>query len=64
LPQWPTVLTLAMFPVLVYMYVHLSRVEERDAIAEFGADYERYIHDVPGFIPRLGRLVHPESQLH
>jgi protein-S-isoprenylcysteine O-methyltransferase Ste14 len=54
--QWPTLLTLAMFPVLVYMYIHLSRVEERDAIAEFGAGYERYMHDVPGFIPRLGQL--------
>jgi methanethiol S-methyltransferase len=54
--QWPTLLTLAMFPVLVYMYVHLSRVEEREAIAEFGPEYERYMHDVPGFIPRPGRL--------
>ncbi len=55
--QWPTLLTLAMFPVLVYMYAHLSHVEEREAIAEFGAEYERYIRDVPGFIPRLDRLL-------
>jgi protein-S-isoprenylcysteine O-methyltransferase Ste14 len=54
--QWPTLLTLAMFPVLVYMYVHLSRVEEREAIAQFGVEYERYMRDVPGFIPRLDRL--------
>ena len=27
--QWPTILTLAMFPVLVGMYVHLARQEER-----------------------------------
>jgi protein-S-isoprenylcysteine O-methyltransferase Ste14 len=60
--QWPTLLTLAMFPVLVYMYVHLGRVEEREAIAEFGREYERYMRDVPGFIPRLDRLVHPENQ--
>src|SRR3546814_12363255 len=31
--QWPTLLTLLMFPVLVVMYVRLARTEERDAIA-------------------------------
>ena len=54
--QWPTLLTLAMFPVLVYMYVHLARTEEREALAEFGADYERYMRAVPSFIPRIGDL--------
>jgi protein-S-isoprenylcysteine O-methyltransferase Ste14 len=54
--QWPTLLTLGMFPVLVFMYVHLARMEEREALAEFGAEYERYMQDVPGFIPRLGDL--------
>ena len=53
--QWPTLLTLLMFPVLVIMYVRLARAEERDAIATFGADYETYKRRVPGFIPRLGR---------
>jgi methanethiol S-methyltransferase len=51
--QWPTLLTLAMFPVLVFMYVRLARSEERDAIKEFGADYEAYMRRVPGFIPRF-----------
>jgi protein-S-isoprenylcysteine O-methyltransferase Ste14 len=54
--QWPTLLTLAMFPILVFMYSRLARVEERESLAEFGAAYERYMLDVPGFIPRLGRL--------
>src|SRR3546814_2244931 len=49
--QWPTLLTLLMFPVLVVMYVRLARTEERDAIASFGTDYERYRRRVPGFIP-------------
>jgi protein-S-isoprenylcysteine O-methyltransferase Ste14 len=31
LVQWPTVLTLVMFPVLVFMYVRLARSEEREA---------------------------------
>ena len=54
--QWPTLLTLLMFPVLVVMYVRLARSEEGDAIATFGADYESYRRRVPGFIPRLGRV--------
>ena len=34
--QWPTILTLLMFPVLVVMYVRLARIEEREALREFG----------------------------
>jgi protein-S-isoprenylcysteine O-methyltransferase Ste14 len=54
--QWPTILTLAMFPVLTVMYVKLARTEEREAIEEFGEPYRRYMAEVPGFIPRPGRL--------
>ena len=53
--QWPTLLTLAMFPILVFMYVRLARAEEREALAEFGPAYERYMRDVPAFIPRFVR---------
>ena len=52
--QWPTLLTLAMFPVLVFMYVRLARTEEREALAAFGAAYEQYMRDVPAFVPRFG----------
>src|SRR3989344_9352137 len=34
LVQWPTLLTLFMFPVLVTMYVRLARREEREVEAE------------------------------
>lgn len=54
--QWPTILTLAMFPVLVFMYVRLARIEERESLAEFGPEYGHYMSDVPGFIPRLRDL--------
>ncbi len=60
--QWPTLLTLAMFPVLVFMYVRLARTEEREALAEFGAAYQQYMRDVPAFIPRLG--VRHDSTTH
>ena len=52
--QWPTLLTLVMFPILVWMYVRLARREEREVQAEFGEAYARYARRVPGFIPRLG----------
>ncbi len=54
--QWPTLLTLAMFPVLVVMYVRLARIEERETLAEFGDVYKKYAAEVPGFIPKLDRL--------
>jgi protein-S-isoprenylcysteine O-methyltransferase Ste14 len=53
--QWPTLVTLAMFPVLAYMYVRLARREEREALAEFGEQYRAYVESVPGFFPRLSR---------
>jgi protein-S-isoprenylcysteine O-methyltransferase Ste14 len=51
--QWPTLLTLMMFPVLVWMYVRLARSEEREAEAEFGETYRAYARRVPAFLPRL-----------
>lgn len=53
LVQWPTLLTLAMFPVLVFMYVRLARHEEHEVAAEFGEAYARYAACTPAFIPRL-----------
>lgn len=52
--QWPTLVTLAMFPVLVVMYVRLARREEREALARFGDAYADYMRRVPGWIPRFG----------
>jgi len=51
--QWPTLLTLAMFPVLVWMYVYLARKEEREARAQFGEAYAEYARRVPAFVPRM-----------
>jgi protein-S-isoprenylcysteine O-methyltransferase Ste14 len=56
LVQWPTILTLAMFPVLVYMYVRLARREEREVAQEFGEIYTRYAARTPAFFPRLGAM--------
>jgi protein-S-isoprenylcysteine O-methyltransferase Ste14 len=53
--QWPTILTLAMFPVLVWTYVRLARREEREALVRFGEAYTRYAAVTPGFLPHLRR---------
>jgi protein-S-isoprenylcysteine O-methyltransferase Ste14 len=52
LVQWPTLLTLGMFPVLVWMYVRLAHREEREALAQFGNAYRSYAERVPRFLPR------------
>lgn len=51
--QWPTLLTLAMFPVLVAMYAWLSRREEADMERMFGEEYRRYAARTPRFLLRL-----------
>ena len=51
--QWPTLVTLAMFPVLVFMYWRLARREEQDARNEFGDAYRRYEEDTPAFLPKF-----------
>jgi protein-S-isoprenylcysteine O-methyltransferase Ste14 len=50
--QWPTLLTLLMFPVLGTMYVHLAHVEEAEARLTFGASYDRYAAAVPAWFAR------------
>lgn len=53
--QWATILTLLMFPVLVWMYVRLARSEEREARERFGEEYDRYAAATPAFIPHWRR---------
>ena len=53
--QWPTLLTLAMYPILVWVYARLSIAEERDSLKRFGEAYVRYMAEVPRFIPRRRR---------
>ena len=53
--QWPTLLTLAMFPVLLLMYGRLAITEEADMRVQFGEAYESYVQRTPRFFPRLGQ---------
>ncbi len=64
LAQWPTLLTLVMFPILVTMYVRLARREEREAPATFGEQYADYAARTPAFVPRFGHDASGADQRH
>jgi protein-S-isoprenylcysteine O-methyltransferase Ste14 len=51
--QWPTLVTLVMFPILVTVYVRLAHREEREVRQAFGRVWDEYAARTPRFIPRL-----------
>ena len=53
--QWPTLLTVVMFPVLVAVYARLARREEREVRAVFGPAWDEYAARTPAFLPHLWR---------
>ncbi|MFP4174533.1 MAG: methyltransferase family protein [Halobacteriales archaeon] len=50
--QWPSLLTLAMFPILGYFYYRLSVVEEEEVMGSIDAkdEYRAYIESTPRFV--------------
>jgi protein-S-isoprenylcysteine O-methyltransferase Ste14 len=58
--HWPTIFSVALFPLIVLVYWQLARSEEKRVLAEFGDQYRNYQQRVPMFVPRIsdwGRLV-------
>lgn len=53
--QWPTLLTLLMFPILLLMYGRLAMTEEAEMRARFGAEFDSYARHTPRFFPRFGQ---------
>jgi len=51
--QWPTILTLLMFPILLFMYAKLAVSEEKEMEKEFGNSYLEYKRKTPAFIPKI-----------
>lgn len=51
--MWPTLPTLVMFPVLIWVYRRLALREEAEVAARFGARWERYAAKTPRFVPSL-----------
>jgi protein-S-isoprenylcysteine O-methyltransferase Ste14 len=52
--HWPTLFSLAAFPIVVIAYVLLARKEERQMIEKFGDDYREYQRRLPMFLPHWG----------
>jgi protein-S-isoprenylcysteine O-methyltransferase Ste14 len=50
LVQWPTLVTLAMFPILAFMYARLARREESEMAVRFGDQWRAYAARTPRFI--------------
>lgn len=53
--QWPTLVTLLMFPILVVTYVRLAHREERETAATHGPVWDAYAAVTPRWFPRLAR---------
>jgi protein-S-isoprenylcysteine O-methyltransferase Ste14 len=49
--QWPTLLTLVMFPILLVMYARLAITEEAEMRERFGAEFEAYAAHTQRFLP-------------
>lgn len=54
--QWPTLITLVMFPVLVMVYLRLARREDAEAASAFGDAWSAYAARTPALLPRWSRL--------
>jgi len=52
--HWPTIFSLAAFPVIVLAYALLARKEEREMVKQFGEQYREYQRRVPMFFPHWG----------
>ena len=50
---WPTLFTIALWPVLVYSYYGLCRSEEKEMVRQFGKHYVEYKEQVPMLLPFL-----------
>ena len=57
--QWPTLLTLLMFPILLVMYARLAVTEEAEMRKQFGTQYEAWAARTPRFLPAFGAHATP-----
>lgn len=53
--QWPTLVTLVMFPILVTVYMRPARREEREVRVEFGSLWDAYAARTPAVLPHVWR---------
>ena len=60
--QWPTLLTLVMFPILLVMYARLAFTEEAEMRKRFGAEFDAYAAVTPRFLPAWRMNTHRPAQ--
>jgi protein-S-isoprenylcysteine O-methyltransferase Ste14 len=59
--HWPTIVSVAAFPIIILVYTLLARKEERQMLEKFGEEYRDYQRRVPMFVPRHGRNTPQEA---
>jgi len=57
LVQWPTLITLLMAPILIWRYIRLARIEEKEMLQKFGTTYAKYLRKTPNYFPSIKKLV-------
>ena len=50
---WVTLSTLALWPILVFLYYRLAKEEDKQMEQKFGNEFDEYKKNVPMFIPKL-----------
>lgn len=53
--HWPTIFSVALFPVIALAYGLLARNEEKRMLQLFGEEFRAYRMRVPMFVPRWGQ---------
>jgi protein-S-isoprenylcysteine O-methyltransferase Ste14 len=51
--QWPTLITLLLWPFLIFAYYRLAKHEEAEVAKQFPQEYAAYRAAVPGYLPRI-----------
>lgn len=55
--HWPTLITIILFPILVFVYYRLAKKEEHEMEKQFGDIYQEYKNRTPMFFPSLYPLL-------
>jgi len=63
LVQWPTLITLLMAPLLIFRYIRLARIEEKEMLQQFGATYAKYLRRTPSYFPSINKLFMKNSSI-
>ena len=58
--QWPTLITLILWPFLIFAYYRLAKREEADVAKQFPEEFAAYKAAVPAFFPRMFNRKSPQ----